>query len=127
DAEDVAAYVASVAGVEGIEPPPIGESPDLFISSCGGCHQLEAAGTAGGIGPSLDEVLPGQDAEMINQSIREPEAELSPGFESGIMPVFDANAIPDQNLADLVDYLIESTGGATGSASASGSAASGGK
>ena len=114
DAEDVASYVASVAGVEGIEPPPIGESPDLFISSCGGCHQLEAAGTAGGIGPNLDDVLPGQKAEMIAKSIREPEAELSAGFESGIMPVFDANAIPDENLTDLVDYLIESTGGSTG-------------
>ncbi|MDQ3728604.1 MAG: cytochrome c [Actinomycetota bacterium] len=130
DAEDVAAYVASVAGVEGIEPPALPEEAEgLFTEQCGGCHQLEDAGTAGGIGPNLDDVLPGQDAEMIDQSIREPEAELSPGFESGIMPVFDENAIPDQNLADLVDYLIESTGGATDSASgsAAGSAASGGK
>src|SRR5687767_610194 len=114
DAKDVAAYVASVAGVEGIEPPPLGDGQDIFTSSCGGCHALEAAGTAGGVGPDLDEVLPGQDAEMIEQSIRDPEAEISQGFEAGIMPVFDENAIPPENLQDLIDYLIESSGGKSG-------------
>ncbi len=111
DAQDVAAYVASVAGVEGIEPPPLGDGQEIFTSSCGGCHALEAAGTAGGVGPNLDEVLPGQDANEIETSIRNPEEMLSAGFESGIMPVFDENAIPDENLQELIDYLIESTGG----------------
>ena len=119
DARDVAAYVASVAGVEGIEPPPLGDGQDIFTSSCGGCHALEAAGSAGGVGPDLDEVLPGQDDEMIETSIRNPEEVISEGFEAGVMPVFDENAIPDENLQDLIDYLIESTGGDT---SAGGSA-----
>jgi mono/diheme cytochrome c family protein len=29
---------------------------DLFVDSCGSCHTLDAAGTQGAIGPSLDEV-----------------------------------------------------------------------
>ena len=59
DAEAVAAYVASIAGVEGIEPPEFIAS-EFFATNCGGCHVLSAAGTTGNIGPSLDDVLPGQ-------------------------------------------------------------------
>ena len=115
DATDVAAYVASVAGVEGIEPPPLGDGSEIFISSCGGCHALEDAGTPGGVGPALDEVLPGQDAEAISQSIRDPQAEISEGFDDpSQMPQFDANQIPDENLQELIDYLIEATGGGYG-------------
>jgi len=110
DASDVAAYVASVAGVEGIEPPPLGDGQDIFTASCGGCHALEAAGTAGGVGPDLDESSQGQDAEWFQTSIRDPEQEIAQGFEAGIMPVFDCNAIPQENLKDLIGYLLESTG-----------------
>ena len=108
DARDVAAYVASVAGVEGIEPPPLGDGQDIFTSSCGGCHELEAAGTPGGVGPNLDESLEGQDAEWLQTAIRDPEEEIAEGFEAGIMPVFDCNAIPQENLKDLIDYLLTS-------------------
>ena len=111
DAEDVAAYVASVAGVPGIEPPPLGEPEQVFVELCGSCHTLAEAGTAGTTGPSLDEVLPGQDAEQIAESIRDPEAKISPGFPGGVMPVFDDNRIPEENLQALVDYLLQSVGG----------------
>lgn len=114
DAEDVAAYVASVAGVEGIQPPELGDGATIFGDLCSGCHQLDAAGSAGGVGPALDDVLPGQDADEISNSIRNPEDEISPGFDPGIMPVFDENAVPDENLEDLVQYLLDSVGGNAG-------------
>jgi mono/diheme cytochrome c family protein len=108
DAKDVAAYVASVAGVKGIEPPPLGDGQDIFTSSCGGCHELSAAGTTGGIGPNLDEALADDDAEFIEQSIRDPEAEIAQGFEAGIMPPFSCDAIPQENLKDLINFLLKS-------------------
>ena len=73
DAEDVATYVASVAGLdangEPIDPanppqpkPPAGGETDgkaLFASAgCGGCHTLSAAGSSGTVGPNLDEAHP---------------------------------------------------------------------
>jgi mono/diheme cytochrome c family protein len=75
DAEDVAAYVASVAGLdangEPIDPanPPKPAPPDggtdgkaTFASAgCGGCHTLAAAGSSGTIGPNLDEAKPSQE------------------------------------------------------------------
>ncbi|MDX6587936.1 MAG: hypothetical protein QOI31_2409 [Solirubrobacterales bacterium] len=108
DARDVAAYVASVAGVEGIEPPPLGDGQDIFTTSCGSCHTLEAAGTTGTVGPDLDEALADEDAEFIEQSIRDPEAEIAEGFEAGIMPVFSCDTIPQENLKDLINFLLES-------------------
>ena len=73
DAEDVATYVASVAGLDAngrpIDPanppepkPPSGGETDgeaIFASAgCGGCHTLAAAGSSGTVGPNLDESQP---------------------------------------------------------------------
>ena len=110
DAIDVSAYVASVAGIPGIEPPPLGTAEEAFLEKCGGCHSLEAAGSAGTTGPVLDEVLPGQSADMVHESIRNPEAKISPGFAAGIMPPFDEGQIPEPNLNALVAYLLACAG-----------------
>jgi mono/diheme cytochrome c family protein len=106
DAKDVAAYVASVAGVPGIAPPPLGTASNLFLEKCGGCHTLEAAASAGTTGPNLDEVLPGQDPGQVEESIRDPQAQISPGFEGAQMPPFDEGQIPEANLNALVAYLL---------------------
>ena len=83
EAEDVAAYIASVAGVPGIGPPtvPGGPGAQVFANNgCGSCHVLAAAGTSGAVGPNLDEVLPGQSSAMIEQSIVDPGAEHRAGL-----------------------------------------------
>ncbi len=116
DAEAVAAYVASVAGVPDIQPPPLGTASELFQERCGQCHQLAAAGTAGQVGPVLDEVLPGQDGTEIAQSIQEPDAKISAGFAAGIMPAFPVDTIPEPNLNALVQYLIACTDDPAGQA-----------
>lgn len=112
DLDDVAAYVASVAGIPGIEPPPLGEPPEVFAELCGSCHKLADAGTQGITGPDLDEALPGQTAAKIEDSIRNPEATISqsPFPPGGVMPVFDENLIPPENLAQLIKYLLDNAG-----------------
>ena len=50
DLDDVATYVAQVAGVPGIEPPafPGGPGGQVFgENGCGSCHTLKAAGSTG--------------------------------------------------------------------------------
>jgi mono/diheme cytochrome c family protein len=111
DAEDVAAYVASVAGIPGIEPPPLPGEPDaLFAQLCGSCHTLAAAGTSGTTGPDLDEVLPGQKAGFIETSIRDPEAEIAEGYPGGVMPPFSETQLPQEDLDRLVEFLLENAG-----------------
>ncbi len=40
--------------------PPAGPGKDLFVSNCGSCHTLSAAGTTGTVGPNLDDLKPDQ-------------------------------------------------------------------
>ena len=109
DAENVAAYVASVAGIPGIKPPKL--PPDqLFTERCGSCHTLAAAGTSGTQGPDLDEILQGQSAKQIEQSIADPNAEITQGFQPDIMPQdFGQSLTPDQ-LKGLVQFLLDNAG-----------------
>ena len=72
DAEDVATYVASVAGLDATgkpfdpanppKPTPPGGGTDgksIFTSAgCSGCHTLAAAGATGNVGPNLDQAKP---------------------------------------------------------------------
>lgn len=116
DAEDVAAYVASVAGIPGIEPPPLGTAQEVFSEFCGSCHTLETAASAGTTGPNLDEVLPGQSPVDVATDIRDPEAEIAQGYPAGVMPVFDENRIPPENLGALVEYLLACAGDPDGDA-----------
>jgi mono/diheme cytochrome c family protein len=113
DLRDVAAYVASVAGVRGIEAP-VFSAPEFFATNCGGCHVLGQAGTTGATGPNLDEALAGQDMAQIAESITDPEAQIASGFPPGVMPSnYEQTLTPDQ-LQQLVDYLIEAVGGGAG-------------
>jgi len=107
----VAAYVASVAGVPGIEPPEF-VAPEFFATNCGGCHTLSQAGTTGTIGPNLDEVLAGQSPQQIAESISDPAAQLTPGFPDGVMPANYGDTLTPQQLQQLVQYLLQSVGGA---------------
>jgi mono/diheme cytochrome c family protein len=58
--EDVATYVGAVAGT-GVtaEQPTDGKS--IFTANCGSCHTLADAGTAGAVGPNLDDARPPKD------------------------------------------------------------------
>jgi cytochrome c oxidase subunit 1 len=55
-----------------------GQGAQLFSETCGSCHTLKAAGTAGTVGPNLDEVKPTQ-AQVLS-------AIQNGGLGSGTMP-----------------------------------------
>jgi cytochrome c oxidase subunit II len=78
---------------------------------CSGCHALAAAGSTADIGPDLDEALAQRSPEEIEQSIVDPDAELSPGFGQGIMPDTFGDSLDEEQLSALVGYLVESTQG----------------
>jgi mono/diheme cytochrome c family protein len=110
DLADVAAYVGSVAGIPGIQPPKL-PPPELFAQQCGICHTLAAAGSTATTGPDLDQALQGKDAKFIEQSIVDPNAEIAPGFGPGIMPETFSQSLTQEDIQGLVQYLIASTSG----------------
>ena len=57
DADDVAAYVALVAG-KPVAAKSTTSGKDIFTANCGSCHTLKDAGTSGTVGPNLDQLKP---------------------------------------------------------------------
>jgi cytochrome c oxidase subunit 2 len=98
---------------------PEGESGDgasLFAAQgCGGCHALDKAGSDAQIGPplELDELraaaeAAGDDlAAFVEESIVDPNAVVADGYQPGVMPGTYGDALSDEQLAALVQYLTE--------------------
>ena len=81
----------------------------LFTSQgCGGCHTFAAAGTNATVGPNLDEALQGKDAAFIRESIVDPNAEITQGYQPGIMPGDFGQKLSAKQIADLVAFLSTS-------------------
>jgi mono/diheme cytochrome c family protein len=78
---------------------------------CSSCHTLKEAGATQTIGPNLDEVLKGKDAAFIHESIVDPKAEVATGYPAGIMPDTYGEQVDEQQLADLVAFLVQATKG----------------
>jgi mono/diheme cytochrome c family protein len=113
DLKDVAAYVASIAGVPGIKPPEFVPA-EFFATNCGGCHTLSQAGTTGTVGPNLDQALPSQSPPQIMESIANPNAVVTPGFPANVMPQNYAQTLTPAQLQQLVQYLVQAVGGGGG-------------
>jgi mono/diheme cytochrome c family protein len=113
DAEDVSAYVGTVAGVKGIGPPTVPGPPGAQVfanNGCGGCHTLAAAGTTGTVGPNLDTFIAEDPASFIQTSITDPQAEIAKGYPPNVMPQTYEQTIAPDDLKALVDYLESCTG-----------------
>jgi cytochrome c oxidase subunit II len=82
----------------------------LFTQQCGSCHQLADAGTQGEVGPDLDKVLAGKNADFVHESIVDPNAEIAPGYQPNVMPGNFEQLLTEQQLQSLVDYLVKAAG-----------------
>jgi mono/diheme cytochrome c family protein len=81
----------------------------VFTSAgCTSCHTLSAAGSTAQTGPNLDEVLQGKDAGFIRESIVNPDAEVAEGFSQDLMPENYGEQLSDEELANLVAFLVQS-------------------
>ena len=114
-----ALLVTGCGGEKTVEPtgPVVGTLPKVGKANpaagkkvfadngCGGCHTLQAAGASGQIGPDLDKVLKGKDAEFIKTSISDPNAEIAPGYQPNVMPQSYGSELTSQQLNDLVAFL----------------------
>ena len=68
-------------------------------NGCGGCHTLAAANASGNVGPNLDETQPSYELAVTR---------ITQG--QGAMPAFGDQLEPQQ-IADVSQYVVESSGG----------------
>jgi cytochrome c oxidase subunit II len=93
-------------GATGGGAAPSGE--ELFTSNgCAGCHTLKAAGATETVGPDLGK-LGDVDAAFIRESIVDPNADVSKGYDPNIMPQDFGDKLSKEELDALVKYLLES-------------------
>lgn len=103
-AQDIAAYVGSVAGT-GVAPPQPGATPgetdgkSIFTANCALCHTLADAGTTGTIGPNLDDSKPSKETVVDR---------VTNG--KGAMPSFKDSLDPAQ-IDAVADYVSSAAGG----------------
>jgi mono/diheme cytochrome c family protein len=71
---------------------------------CASCHTFKPAGSTATVGPDLDQALQGKDADFILESITDPSAEVTAGFQD-IMPKDYGTKLNEKQLADLVAFL----------------------
>jgi cbb3-type cytochrome c oxidase subunit III len=104
DADAVATYVASVAGIEvpgggGGAPIEATDGGEIFAAAgCGSCHTLAAAGTNGTIGPNLDQSAPAHDLVVDR---------VTNG--RGAMPAFRGR-LTDEQIQAVADYVSQNAG-----------------
>ena len=72
---------------------------------CASCHSVEAGVTL--VGPSLAGIASEfTTADAMRQAVVEPNAEIAEGFAANIMPTTYGSQLSDQQLSDLVAYLL---------------------
>jgi cbb3-type cytochrome c oxidase subunit III len=104
EVDDVAAYVASVAGTKsslaaastGTTKSTNGKT--IFTSNCGSCHTLAAAGTNGTVGPNLDDIKP-PFARAKQQVIN----------GGAVMPAFEGK-LTDAQIVAVAKYVAAQAG-----------------
>ena len=78
-------------------------------TACASCHTLADASATGTTGPNLDEVVPDLSDAELKESIEDPDAQITEGFQPGLMPRYGDSLSPEQVDA-LVKYLKEVAG-----------------
>jgi mono/diheme cytochrome c family protein len=130
-ADDVASYVAAVAGRGGKDTGALataggvvgttsaaGKQVFTGIGGCGGCHTLAAAATTGTVGPNLDKDLKANCAtaqskqargaslqQCIMTAIVKPYAYLPAGYKAGVMPANFGQTLNKTEITALVNFL----------------------
>lgn len=98
-----------------VEPVQIqGETgQELFVNAgCNACHQLDAVGAVGGVGPNLSQVGNRLSLDEIVQSISTPNAVIAENCPagpcpSGVMPQNFADRLSQEQIKTLAQFLTE--------------------
>lgn len=111
----LAATTLAACGVSSESEADVAKGKQLFTANCGSCHAMADAGTAGGIGPNLDDAFRAARAEgypndsfsnVVEYWIKHP-SKLKTNPQVGPMP---ANLVTGQDAIDVAWYIATTAG-----------------
>jgi len=108
-ADDIKASGGGSGGAAPAAAAPAGGSTDpltmLNDNTCMGCHALKGEG--GAVGPSFDGIGSRMSRDLIRESILDPNATASAGYEAfkGMMPTTFADQLTGAQVETLVRFL----------------------
>ena len=91
----------------------------LFVSQCGGCHTLAAAGTSGTVGPNLDDSFAEARSESFKESsirdivlgqIRNPGQYATGNASDELKANMPANLVTGKNAEDVAAFVAANAG-----------------
>lgn len=103
---------AAVVANSGSGSVRIGEQVFSSVGGCSSCHDVRNGNrlvgpTLKGIGTRAETTIPGMSAEAyLYQSITEPNKFIAQGFTANLMPQNFGRQMTEQQLNDLVAYLL---------------------
>ncbi len=83
------------------------DGKELFVTNCGACHTLAAAGTEGVVGPSLDDLLAAGGTASFDGSYQRALFAITCGVGNGRMP---AGILRGQQAEQVSDYVARVAG-----------------
>ena len=121
---DVATYIKSLreggwAEVEttqaasGASPFEGETAEEIFANAgCNACHQLDALGSVGGVGPNLSQIGSRLSVDEIMQSITNPNAVIAENCPAGpcpenVMPPYFAERLTPEQIETVATFLSE--------------------
>jgi mono/diheme cytochrome c family protein len=97
--DEAATTAANTAAATGTGETSEVSGADVFASAgCGNCHTLAAAGSAGSMGPNLDDLAPSR--ETVAEQVRN---------GGGGMPAF-ADQLSDAEIDAVAQFVADSAG-----------------
>jgi sulfite dehydrogenase len=85
--------------VTSLKGDPVAGKAVFASAGCGSCHTLKDAGSAGNVGPNLDEAKPPLAKVLLRVT-----------YGKSSMPPFKGQ-LTDQQIADVAAYVVQATGG----------------
>jgi len=99
-------------------PASLKDGQTLFVTNCGTCHTLYAAGTDGNYAPNLDELLAPNgppEGKTANETIKQTEGRVLNAIENGVDSSTTPGRMPggilNQEQAQEVSEFVARTAG----------------
>ena len=99
---------------DGSLPASLQTGKDLFVTNCGTCHTLSAAGTDGNFGPDLDKLLaptgPATDQATVKSTGERVSNAIEQGVDSDTPGRMPGEILAGEQASQVADFVAQEAG-----------------